>query len=93
MGPICYKTAHILICITRLSVGALYSPLDHSAVKSNPSDFFAARAKAYLDVELDSPSIATLQAVLVLSAYEAANGRDSRGKDTPYPLQYLSTEG
>jgi hypothetical protein len=43
------------------------------------AEFFASRAKALLDVEMDSPSVATVQALVLLSAHEAAFTRDARG--------------
>jgi hypothetical protein len=43
------------------------------------SEFFSARAKALLDIEMDSPTIATVQALVVMSASEAALTRDARG--------------
>lgn len=61
-------------------MGACYSNLDRPNGEGNSSDFFAARARVYLDIELDSPSIATAQAVIVLCVYEGATGGDSRGK-------------
>jgi hypothetical protein len=42
-------------------------------------EFFSSRAKALLDVEMDSPSIATVQALVIMSASEAAFTRDARG--------------
>lgn len=42
-------------------------------------EFFSARAKALLDVEMDSPSVATVQALVIMSATEAAFTRDARG--------------
>lgn len=44
------------------------------------AEFFAFRAKTYLEIEMDSPSLAVVQALLVLSSHEAAQMRDSRGK-------------
>ncbi|KAJ4167477.1 hypothetical protein NW754_011292 [Fusarium falciforme] len=43
------------------------------------SEFFSARAKALLDVEMDSPTVATVQALVIMSATEAASTRDARG--------------
>ena len=42
-------------------------------------EFFSARAKALLDIEMDSPTVATVQALVVMSASEAAFTRDARG--------------
>lgn len=47
---------------------------------SNPgAEFFSARAKALLEIEMDSPTIATVQALVIMSAIEAAFTRDARG--------------
>ena len=43
------------------------------------SDFFADRAKTLLDIELDSPTVATVQAMVVLSGHDIGCKRDSRG--------------
>lgn len=43
------------------------------------SEFFSSRAKALLDVEMDSPTVATVQALVIMSATEAASTRDARG--------------
>lgn len=43
------------------------------------SDFFADRAKALLDIELDSPCLATVQAMVVLSGHDIGCKRDARG--------------
>ncbi|KAL2012266.1 hypothetical protein VTN00DRAFT_4984 [Thermoascus crustaceus] len=43
------------------------------------AEFFADRAKALLEIELDSPCVATVQALVILSNHEAASNRDARG--------------
>lgn len=43
------------------------------------AEFFNARAKILLQIEMDSPSVATVQALVIMSAVEAACTRDSRG--------------
>ncbi|KFY09392.1 hypothetical protein V491_08223 [Pseudogymnoascus sp. VKM F-3775] len=43
------------------------------------AEFFNSRAKLLLQIEMDSPSIATVQALVIMSATEAACTRDSRG--------------
>ncbi|OAG42045.1 hypothetical protein AYO21_03780 [Fonsecaea monophora] len=62
-----------------LAVGALYSTRRHPAIQDSASDFFGARTRLYLETEMDRPTIATTQAAVILSAFESANGRDSRG--------------
>lgn len=42
-------------------------------------DFFADRAKSTLETELDSPSVATIQAMVILSSHEIGNGKEARG--------------
>jgi hypothetical protein len=53
------------------------------------SEYFARRAKAILEIELDEPQVATVQGLVVLSSYEAAATRDTRawvfsGKVEPF---------
>lgn len=53
-------------------------------------EFFADRAKSTLETELDSPSVATIQAMVILSSHEIGNGKEARGwlysgiTQTPY---------
>jgi hypothetical protein len=66
-----------------LALGAAFA-----AERSHPSiprttrisDFFALRARTVLEKELDNPTLATIQALLLLSHHEAAEARDSRGQ-------------
>lgn len=62
-----------------LCVGAAYTDRVHSSIDDSVDEFFALRTKAYLDIEIDSPTIATVQALLILSSHEAAQTRESRG--------------
>jgi len=43
------------------------------------AEFFSSRAKILLEIEMDSPTIATVQALVIMSASEAAFTRDARG--------------
>lgn len=43
------------------------------------AEFFADRAKALLEIELDTPCVATVQALVLLSCHEGASNRDARG--------------
>lgn len=43
------------------------------------ADFFATRAKSLLDLELDDPSLSTVQALAILSTHEGAATHDTRG--------------
>ncbi|KAH0841184.1 fungal specific transcription factor [Fonsecaea pedrosoi] len=61
-----------------LAVGASYSSQRLPGV-DDPPEFFAYRAKTLLEIEMDSPCMATVQALGTLSAHEAAYARDSRG--------------
>ncbi|KAJ5279016.1 fungal-specific transcription factor domain-containing protein [Penicillium angulare] len=63
-------------------LGAAFEPRYHPEFITYPksvADFFADRAKALLDIELDSPSVATIQAMVVLSGHDIGCKRDSRG--------------
>ncbi|OAL33724.1 hypothetical protein AYO20_07062 [Fonsecaea nubica] len=61
------------------TIGAAYTDRVHPDVDGPTDEFFGFRTKALLDIEIDSPTIATAQALLVLSSHEAAHARDSRG--------------
>jgi hypothetical protein len=79
-----------LILISRLAIGCAYGPRVHSLLPDNSSEFFSSRAKVFLDIEMDSPTVATIQALLILASHEAAQIRDSRGNscNTIYPQLY-----
>lgn len=65
-----------------LALGALYLPdKNHSSIPKTQrsADFFAHRARILLENELDTPTLATIQALLLLSHFEAAEARDTRG--------------
>ncbi|KAI1102678.1 fungal-specific transcription factor domain-containing protein [Jackrogersella minutella] len=64
------------------SLGAAFETRHHPTFVTFPkslSDFFADRAKALLEIELDSPSVATVQAMVVLSGHDIGCKRDARG--------------
>lgn len=67
------------LTLGRYTIGTAYTDRSHPAVKDATDEFFAFRSKAYLDIEIDSPTIATAQALLILSSHEAAHARESRG--------------
>jgi hypothetical protein len=66
-----------------MAVGATYSTRRHPDVCEDPAEYYALRAKALLEIELDNPTIATAQALLVLSVHEGARTRDTRGNESP----------
>ncbi|KAH0846686.1 putative Fungal specific transcription factor [Fonsecaea pedrosoi] len=77
-----------------LGIGAAYATRKHPAIKDDPAEFFAHRSKVLLDIEMDSPNVATIQALVTLSAHEAAYARDSRGwLYTGMAVQLLSDLG
>ncbi|KAK2754287.1 hypothetical protein FQN54_007167 [Arachnomyces sp. PD_36] len=57
-------------CFTNRTIVDLPEPL---------SDFFETRAKVLLEADMDSPTVATVQALVIMSAIEAAYMRDARG--------------
>ncbi|KAH6971311.1 fungal-specific transcription factor domain-containing protein [Ilyonectria destructans] len=64
------------------SLGAAFESRHHPTFVTFPkslSDFFADRAKALLEIELDSPSLATIQTMIMLSGHDISSKRDSRG--------------
>ena len=58
----------------RCAVGSAFDTYPRSL-----AEFFSDRAKALLEIELDSPCIATVQALIILSWHEGASNRDARG--------------
>ncbi|OKL56201.1 hypothetical protein UA08_08406 [Talaromyces atroroseus] len=66
------------MCALGAAFEARYHPTFITFPKSL-SEFFADRAKALLEIELDSPCVATVQALVILSSHEAASNRDARG--------------
>ncbi|KAJ9150758.1 Fungal specific transcription factor [Pleurostoma richardsiae] len=64
------------------ALGAAFDARYHPSFVTFPrslADFFADRAKALLEIELDSPCVATIQALVLLSAHDIGCGRDARG--------------
>ncbi|CVL06386.1 uncharacterized protein FMAN_03715 [Fusarium mangiferae] len=61
------------------AIGACLANGEKLKVPEPAAEFFSARAKALLDVEMDSPTVATVQALVIMSATEAASTRDARG--------------
>ena len=61
------------------SIGATMNTQRRSDLPDPMDDFFTSRSKTLLEVELDSPSLSTVQSLVILSAIEAALTRDARG--------------
>ncbi|KAH7052015.1 hypothetical protein B0J12DRAFT_698707 [Macrophomina phaseolina] len=61
------------------AVGAAFETRKHPDLPSPLADFFASRATTLLDIELEHPRIATVQALAILSSHEAAWTRDTQG--------------
>ncbi|KJK64552.1 fungal transcription factor regulatory middle homology region [Aspergillus parasiticus SU-1] len=66
------------MCAIGSAFEARYHPTFITFPKSL-SEFFADRAKALLEIELDSPCVATVQALVILSCHEGSANRDARG--------------
>lgn len=71
-----------LIDFDRCALGAAFEPRYHPTFVTFPKslvDFFGDRAKSLLEIELDCPCVATIQAMVILSSHEIGNGKDARG--------------
>lgn len=60
-------------------MGAMLNPREDLGLPYNAAEFFSSRTKTLLEIEMDSPSVATVQALVIMSAIEAAFTRDARG--------------
>ena len=63
------------------AIGAAFEGRYHRSFITFPkplAEFFAEKSKVLLELELDSPCVATVQALLLLSSHEAACGRETR---------------
>ncbi|KAI7152457.1 hypothetical protein KC349_g8977 [Hortaea werneckii] len=60
------------------AIGAAYEDNTHADLPTPLPEFFARRAKALLDLELDEPTLSTVQGLTILSCHEAAMTRDTR---------------
>ncbi|KAJ6071131.1 hypothetical protein N7499_009145 [Penicillium canescens] len=70
------------LCDAMCAMGAAYEPKFHPDLVTFPrslSEFFSDRAKTLLEAEIENPSLATVQTLVILSNYEASSTRDSRG--------------
>ncbi|KAK5351976.1 hypothetical protein LTS03_003743 [Exophiala xenobiotica] len=76
-GTFCSQSLVAAMC----ALGAAFEGRYHQSFVTFPqplADFFAAKSKVLLEVELDSPCVSTVQTLLLLSSHEAAGGRDAR---------------
>ncbi|KAJ3529476.1 hypothetical protein NM208_g9737 [Fusarium decemcellulare] len=73
------RNAKLAARLIRCAVGAGFGTRNHPDYPAPLGEFFANRAKALLDLEIDHPKVATVQSLAILSSYEAAQTRDSRG--------------
>jgi hypothetical protein len=71
-----------LTTTNRCSLGAAFETRYHPSFVTFPKslvEYFGDRAKALLEIELDSPSVATVQVLVIMSSHEIGNGQDTRG--------------
>ncbi|KAL4754331.1 hypothetical protein BDW72DRAFT_190193 [Aspergillus terricola var. indicus] len=66
------------MCALGASFETRYHP-DFVTFPKSLVDFFGDRAKAHLEVELDCPCVATVQALVICSSLEVGSGREARG--------------
>jgi hypothetical protein len=69
----------MLIQPIRCSVGATMTTKSYPHLPDQLPDFFATRSKLLLELELDAPTLSTVQSLVILSAVEALLTRDARG--------------
>lgn len=65
--------------LDRCSWGALFTDRKVPELPEQLHDFFIARARALLERDIDNPTIATVQALAMMSGSEASRSRDARG--------------
>lgn len=68
----------MMLLNNRCAVGADLERKRHSLYSGPLGEFFAKRANAVLELELEYPRIATVQALAILSSHEVAYTRDTR---------------
>ncbi|KGO47086.1 Transcription factor, fungi [Penicillium expansum] len=70
------------LCYAMCSLGAAFETRYHPSFVTYPKslgEFFGDRAKELLEIELDSPCVSTVQALVILSSHEIGVGSDTRG--------------
>jgi Fungal specific transcription factor domain len=73
------ECSRVLTKAVSCAIGANLAAGERLDVPEPAPEFFSSRAKALLDIEMDSPNVATVQALVIMSASEAAFTRDARG--------------
>jgi hypothetical protein len=68
-----------LTILSRCSWGALFTDRMIPDIPGSLHDFFILRARTLLERDIDNPTIATVQALAIMSGSEAGKCRDSRG--------------
>jgi hypothetical protein len=77
-----FSEAPTLTIPKRCALGSAFESRYHPTIITFPKtlvEFFGDRAKSILETELDSPCVATVQAMVILSSHEIGNGKDARG--------------
>lgn len=67
-----------MLIFSKCGLGATFESHMSSDLPKPLPKYFASRAKAILEIELDEPQVATVQGLAMLSSYEAAATRDTR---------------
>jgi hypothetical protein len=62
----------------RCAVGAALESDRHPLLPAPLPEFFAKRARALLEIELDAPKVATVQGLAIMSCHEASFMHDTR---------------
>jgi hypothetical protein len=62
----------------RCAVGAALESDRHQSLPTPLPQFFAKRARALLEIELDEPKVATVQGLAIMSCHEASSMHDTR---------------
>ncbi|KAK5216245.1 hypothetical protein LTR47_005411 [Exophiala xenobiotica] len=81
----CLSTNHVssfyseVLANAMCAIGATMTTRRYAHLPEPLPDFFATRSKLLLDLEMDAPTLSTVQSLVVLSAVEAALTRDARG--------------
>ncbi|KAF9886161.1 hypothetical protein FE257_011986 [Aspergillus nanangensis] len=77
-GRPCHRYSEVLTN-AMCAVGAALTSRACPELPENLVNLFASRAKVLLDIEMDSPTLCTVQSLVILSGVEALLTRDARG--------------